>query len=38
MAYTDSSQVNSLEENDLGHFSKSFIHESFDLKEIRTSS
>jgi hypothetical protein len=38
MAYTVSSQVNSLEENDLGYFSRSFIHESFDLKEMRASS
>ncbi len=37
-AYTVSSQVNSLEENDLGHFSMSFIHENFHLEEIKTSS
>ncbi len=38
LAYTVSSQINSLEENDLGHLSKSFIHENCDLEEIKTSS
>ena len=36
VAYTVSSQVNRLEENDIGYFSMSFIHENFDLEGIRT--
>jgi hypothetical protein len=37
-AYTVNIQLNTLKENDLGHFPVSYIQNNFHLEEIRTSS